>query len=138
MTDSAIVDGPAPGLRVLQRDVSQWQWSPDGRWLAASDPVDLDGQTVLRVYDHEDGREALTIRGREVLALIKDDAHLKTIPTCILTTSEAEGDILKSYELQANCYLVKPVQLEEFENLVKSINDFWLTKVKLPQQGQKE
>lgn len=76
--------------------------------------------------------------GREVLALIKDDAHLKTIPTCILTTSEAEVDILKSYELQANCYLVKPVQLEEFENLVKSINDFWLTKVKLPQQGQKE
>ncbi|MDO9022565.1 MAG: hypothetical protein Q8S73_33480 [Deltaproteobacteria bacterium] len=69
MTDSAIVDGPAPGLRVLQRDVSQWQWSPDGRWLAATDPVDLDGQTVLRVYDHEDGREALTIRGREVLAL---------------------------------------------------------------------
>lgn len=76
--------------------------------------------------------------GREVLALIKDDANLKTIPTCILTTSEAEVDILKSYELQANCYLVKPVQLEEFENLVKSINDFWLTKVKLPQQGQKE
>lgn len=73
--------------------------------------------------------------GREVLALIKDDAALKTIPTCILTTSEAEVDILKSYELQANCYLVKPVQLEEFENLVKSINDFWLTKVKLPQQG---
>lgn len=69
MTDSAIVDGPAPGLRVLQRDVSQWQWSPDGRWLAATDPVDLDGQTMLRVYDHEDGREALTIRGREVLAL---------------------------------------------------------------------
>lgn len=76
--------------------------------------------------------------GREVLALIKDDANLKTIPTCILTTSEAEVDILKSYELQANCYLVKPVQLEEFENLVKSINDFWLTKVKLPQQGRKE
>lgn len=73
--------------------------------------------------------------GREVLALIKEDATLKTIPTCILTTSEAEVDILKSYELQANCYLVKPVQLEEFENLVKSINDFWLTKVKLPQQG---
>ena len=73
--------------------------------------------------------------GREVLALIKEDANLKTIPTCILTTSEAEVDILKSYQLQANCYLVKPVQLEAFENLVKSINDFWLTRVKLPQQG---
>ncbi len=59
---------------------------------------------------------------------------LKTIPTVILTTSEAEADIVKSYQLQANCYLSKPVQLDAFENLVKSINDFWLTKVKLPQQ----
>ena len=72
--------------------------------------------------------------GREVLAHIKQDDGLKTIPTVILTTSEAEVDIVKSYELQANCYLSKPVQLEAFENLVRSINDFWLTKVKLPQQ----
>jgi chemotaxis family two-component system response regulator Rcp1 len=72
--------------------------------------------------------------GREVLALIKEDANLKTIPTCILTTSAAEVDILRSYELQANCYLTKPVQLDAFENLVKSINDFWLTKVRLPQR----
>jgi two-component system, chemotaxis family, response regulator Rcp1 len=73
--------------------------------------------------------------GREVLAHIKDDGMLKTIPTVILTTSDAEVDIVKSYQLQANCYLTKPVQLEAFENLVKSINDFWLTKVKLPQQA---
>lgn len=72
--------------------------------------------------------------GREVLAEIKGDEQLKTIPTVILTTSEAEGDVVKSYELQANCYLTKPVQLEAFENLVKSINDFWLTKVRLPKQ----
>jgi two-component system, chemotaxis family, response regulator Rcp1 len=72
--------------------------------------------------------------GREVLAHIKRDAKLKTIPTIILTTSEAEADIVKSYELQANCYLSKPVQLEEFEAVVQSINDFWMTKVKLPQQ----
>lgn len=72
--------------------------------------------------------------GREVLAHIKSDIKLKTIPTIILTTSEAEADIVKSYELQANCYLSKPVQLEEFENVVKSINDFWMMKVKLPQQ----
>jgi chemotaxis family two-component system response regulator Rcp1 len=71
--------------------------------------------------------------GREVLAHIKEDDNLKTIPTVILTTSDAEADILTSYKLQANCYLSKPVQLEEFESLVKSINDFWLTKVKLPQ-----
>ena len=70
--------------------------------------------------------------GREVLAQLKDDADLRTIPTVILTTSEAEIDIATSYDLQANCYLTKPAQLEEFEILVRSIGDFWLTKVKLP------
>jgi chemotaxis family two-component system response regulator Rcp1 len=72
--------------------------------------------------------------GREVLAQIKEDDNLKTIPTVILTTSEATADIDKSYQLQANCYLNKPVDLEAFEALVLSINDFWLTRVKLPQQ----
>lgn len=72
--------------------------------------------------------------GREVLAQIKKDDRLKTIPTVILTTSDAEADIAESYQLQANCYLTKPVQLDAFEALVKSINDFWLTKVKLPQK----
>ncbi|MEA2653385.1 MAG: hypothetical protein QOI37_612 [Chloroflexota bacterium] len=74
--------------------------------------------------------------GREVLAHIKDDDSLRTIPTVILTTSEADADILKSYELNANAYLRKPVTLEAFESLVKSINDFWLTKVLLPQHRQ--
>ncbi len=74
--------------------------------------------------------------GREVLARIKGEESLKTIPAVILTTSEAEADIVKSYQLHANCYLVKPVQFDAFEILVKSINDFWLTKVKLPQQRQ--
>ena len=74
--------------------------------------------------------------GREVLALIKEDHGLKTIPTIILTMSDAEDDIVNSYQHQANCYLRKPVQLEAFESLVKSINEFWLTKVKLPQQVQ--
>jgi chemotaxis family two-component system response regulator Rcp1 len=73
--------------------------------------------------------------GREVLAEIKGDDSLKTIPTIILTTSESEADIVKSYQLQANCYLSKPVQLGAFENLVKSINDFWLTTARLPQQA---
>jgi|SRR5271157_663754 len=73
--------------------------------------------------------------GRQVLALIKEDANLKTIPTVILTTSEDQTDILKSYELLANCYLTKPVELDQFENLVKSINEFWLTKVKLPKHA---
>lgn len=70
--------------------------------------------------------------GREVLAHIKEDDDLKTIPTVILTTSDAEADIMTSYQLQANCYVSKPVQLEEFESLVKSINDFWLIMVRLP------
>jgi two-component system, chemotaxis family, response regulator Rcp1 len=73
--------------------------------------------------------------GRQVLALIKEDENLKTIPTVILTTSDAEVDIVKSYQLRANCYLSKPVQLDAFETLVRSISDFWLTKVKLPGRG---
>ncbi len=72
--------------------------------------------------------------GREVLAHIKEDESLKTIPIVILTTSDSEADIVQCYQLQANCYLSKPVQLDAFESLVKSINDFWLTRVKLPQQ----
>jgi CheY-like chemotaxis protein len=76
--------------------------------------------------------------GREVLAQIKSDEALKTIPTVILTTSEEEGDITKSYQLHANCYLNKPVQLDAFEGLVSTINDFWLTMVKLPQQSRTE
>jgi two-component system, chemotaxis family, response regulator Rcp1 len=68
------------------------------------------------------------------LARIKKDDGLKTIPTVILTTSEAEGDVTASYQLNANCYLNKPVQLEAFEKLVRSINDFWLATVKLPTQ----
>ena len=72
------------------------------------------------------------VDGRVVLAKIKEDADLNTIPTVILTTSTAEADITKSYQLRANCYLCKPVQLDAFESLVKSINDFWLTRAKLP------
>jgi two-component system, chemotaxis family, response regulator Rcp1 len=76
------------------------------------------------------------IDGREVLAQIKKDEGLKSIPTLILTTSEAETDIVRSYELHANCYLCKPVQLDNFEKMVRGICDFWLTKAKLPQQWQ--
>ena len=70
--------------------------------------------------------------GREVLARIKQDDLLKTITTIVLTTSEAEEDILQSYLLQANCYLTKPAQLGEFERVVRSINDFWLSRVAFP------
>lgn len=70
--------------------------------------------------------------GREVLAEIKADPDLKTIPTIILTTSDAEADVAKSYELQANVFLTKPVRLDAFETLVGSITDFWLAKATLP------
>jgi chemotaxis family two-component system response regulator Rcp1 len=70
--------------------------------------------------------------GREVLARIKKDDALKTIPTLILTTSSDEVDVEKSYQLRANCYLSKPVELDAFEKLVKSINEFWLTEAMLP------
>jgi two-component system, chemotaxis family, response regulator Rcp1 len=76
--------------------------------------------------------------GREVLAHIKQDIRLRNIPTVILTTSDEETDVLKSYQLHANCYLTKPVQLDAFEALVKSISDFWLTKAKLPPRGPSE
>jgi len=72
--------------------------------------------------------------GREVLARIKADDSLKTIPTVILTTSEAPEDVVSCHELQASCYLTKPVQLEAFESLVKGINDFWLANVRLPRK----
>jgi len=71
--------------------------------------------------------------GREVLAELKADPDLKRIPVVILTSSKAEEDIFKSYNLYANCYVTKPVDLERFVKVVKSIEDFWLTTVKLPQ-----
>ena len=70
--------------------------------------------------------------GREVLAEIKADSQLKRIPVVILTTSQAEEDILRAYNLNANCYVSKPVDLDQFIKVVRSINDFWLTIVKLP------
>jgi CheY-like chemotaxis protein len=70
--------------------------------------------------------------GREVLAEIKGDDGLSTIPTVVLTTSDADMDVLKSYQLRANAYLTKPVQFDAFQSLVKSIHEFWLTKAKLP------
>jgi len=70
--------------------------------------------------------------GREVLKEIKGDAALKTIPVVILTVSNAEEDIQRSYDLHANCYLNKPVDLEQFMKVVGALHDFWLTIVKLP------
>ena len=70
--------------------------------------------------------------GREVLAEIKNDGELKQIPIVIMTISQAEEDILKSYNLHANCYITKPIDLNQFIKVVKSIEDFWFSIVKLP------
>ncbi|MDP2046842.1 MAG: response regulator [Deltaproteobacteria bacterium] len=70
--------------------------------------------------------------GPEVLAEIKADPELRRIPVVILTVSKAEEDVLKSYNLHANCYITKPVNLDQFLEVVKSIEDFWLTVVMLP------
>ena len=72
--------------------------------------------------------------GREVLAEIKSDPALMRIPVVVLTTSRAESDVLKTYNLHANCYVVKPVDLDQFISVVKSIDNFWLTAVTLPRE----
>lgn len=72
--------------------------------------------------------------GREVLAEIKNDENLKRIPVVVLTTSQAEEDILKAYDLNANCYITKPVDFDQFVKIVQSIEHFWFTIVKLPSE----
>jgi CheY-like chemotaxis protein len=75
--------------------------------------------------------------GREVLEEIKEDPDLKRIPVVVLTISEDEQDILRSYDLHANCYITKPVDLQQFISVVNAVEDFWLTVVKLPPRGER-
>ena len=70
--------------------------------------------------------------GREVLSAMKQDADLRTIPVVILTTSQAEEDVLRAYNLNANCYVTKPVDFDQFMRIVRTIEDFWLNVVTLP------
>jgi len=75
--------------------------------------------------------------GREVLSVIKEDPQLRLIPVVVLTTSEADGDVARCYSLHASCYVTKPVDLNQFLRVVKSIEDFWLTIVRLPPHENK-
>ena len=75
------------------------------------------------------------LSGREVLEIIKDDDELKHIPVIILTTSKAEDDILKSYQHHANCYITKPVDFEQFLIVIKKLEDFWFSIVKIPHKN---
>ncbi len=73
--------------------------------------------------------------GREVLAVIKEDAALKTIPVVVLTTSSSQDDVASAYGRHANCYITKPVDLDQFLRVVQSIESFWLSLVRLPEHG---
>jgi len=73
--------------------------------------------------------------GKQVLAEIKEDKDLRRIPVVILTTSKEEQDVLESYNLHANCYITKPIDLEQFITVVRNVENFWFTIVKLPQDG---
>ena len=75
------------------------------------------------------------MNGREVLAEIKEDPELRRIPVVVLTVSKAEQDIIKSYNLHANCYITKPVDFQQFLGVVKAVEGFWLSVVKLPPKG---
>jgi len=109
--------------------------------------VATDGMQAMSFLRHEDGnadapRPDLILldlslprmNGHEVLSQIKSDDRLKTIPTVILTTSNADADIVRSYELQVNSYLCKPVEFEVFERMVMTLNLYWLKMTRLPQQ----
>ena len=107
--------------------------------------VARDGVEAMK-FLHQEGKYADAVRpdlilldlnlpkkdGREVLAEVKGDEDLKRIPVVIMTVSEAEEDILKTYNLHANCYIAKPIDLDQFIKVVRSIESFWLTIVKLP------
>lgn len=106
-----------------------------------------DGETAME-YLRQEGEYALAIRpdlilldlnlpgmdGREVLSEIKADPNLQLIPVVVLTTSADEEDVLRSYQLKANCYCTKPIDVHQFIELVQLINDFWLAAVKLPKE----
>jgi chemotaxis family two-component system response regulator Rcp1 len=111
--------------------------------------VAMDGIEALEFLRHE-GKFAAAVHpdiilldlnlprmdGRELLGIIKTDPKLRRIPVVILTTSKAEEDIIKSYDLHANCYITKPVDLDQFILVVKSVEEFWFTIVKLPPDGK--
>lgn len=109
-----------------------------------------DGEDAM-AFLHQEGKYANTPRpdiilldlnmprkdGREVLAEIKADNNLKYIPVVILTTSKSEEDVLRSYSNHANCYITKPINIDEFFKIVNSIEDFWFNIVRLPKEGVK-
>lgn len=76
------------------------------------------------------------LSGREVIAALKSDPGLRSIPVVVLTTSEADSDIIRCYDLGANCYITKPVNFEQFRRIIKAIDEFWFAIVKLPRKDR--
>jgi chemotaxis family two-component system response regulator Rcp1 len=136
--DILLIEDNPGDVRLIQEALQ------DGKLLNRIATVS-DGQKAL-AYLRKQGSYALATRpdlilldlniprkdGREVLAEIKGDLHLQSIPVVIVTSSQAEEDILRSYNTHANCYVAKPVDLEKFVAVVKAIEEFWVTIVKLP------
>jgi chemotaxis family two-component system response regulator Rcp1 len=123
LTQEALKDGKVlNNLHVVEDGVKAMAFlRPEGRYRGAVRPDVILLDLNLPKKD-----------GREVLAEIKADPSLMRIPVVVLTTSEAEKDILQAYNLHANSYIIKPVDLDQFIAVMKSIEDFWLTIVKLP------
>ncbi|HYW65960.1 MAG TPA: response regulator [Candidatus Dormibacteraeota bacterium] len=136
--DILLVEDNPGDVRLIQEALQ------DGKLLNRVATV-TDGQKAL-AYLRKEGSYAQATRpdlilldlniprkdGREVLAEIKADPHLRSIPVVIVTSSQAEEDILRSYNTHANCYVTKPVDLEKFVAVVRAIEEFWVTIVKLP------
>lgn len=136
--DILLVEDNPGDVRLIQEALQ------DGKLLNRVATV-TDGQKAL-AYLRKEGNYAQATRpdlilldlniprkdGREVLAEIKADPHLRSIPVVIVTSSQAEEDILRSYNTHANCYVTKPVDLEKFVVVVRAIEEFWVTIVRLP------
>ncbi len=110
--------------------------------IMATVDIATDGQEAMSYLRQEGKRPNLVILdlnlpkkdGREVLKEIKSDPELKSIPVIILTTSQSEEDIANSYRLQASCYVIKQIELEEFIKVIKSIDEFWFSSVRYPHE----
>ncbi|MBE9030523.1 response regulator [filamentous cyanobacterium LEGE 11480] len=132
-----VEDSPSDATLTM-RNLEQSKLTNRVTWLE-------DGETAMR-YLRQTGEYTQSLRpdlvlldlnlpgldGREVLHEIKTDPHLRTIPVVVLTTSAREADILAAYEMNVNCYITKPVDIQQFIQVIQLINDFWLTIVKLP------
>jgi len=135
-----LVEDKAGGVRLTQEAFreagvgNQLHWVEDGveaiKYLRREDQYGYAPRPDLILLDLDLPKKD----GREVLSEIKADKDLKAIPVVILTTSEAEEDIVKMYNGHANCYIIKPVDIDEFITVVKSIESFWFSIVKLPPQ----